>query len=396
VDTHYLNADFDLGLRPRPRQVEQAVLARQVRELSLQALLGAGSADAALIRAEIPEELIDHLHRCGIETPRLLTHPEIDPATELRPFGWSAEAIELNRRHDAPAPHPTPAAIRNVNARSFGRRLEEELSPDPPTGTVVETVEALATFLAAAPPGSEWIVKAEHGHSGLANRRMRGPRLTDVGRRFAGERLAEDDRLVVERWLPRERDYCTVFDVPFDPSRARVHETINTRDGALVGALFEPEPDDTVPGRELLRVAERVAARLADVGYFGPVCTDAFTWHDGHRRRLRPLVDLNGRRAMSDCAYRLWRRLAPDSVLYYRFFNRRKLDLPERLAGTLDALGARALAPGRVPGILLASPLQARLDGIWRRPTKLAVIFVGATRDEVLGLESWFRRRFEV
>ena len=43
----------------------------------------------------------------------------------------------------------------------------------------------------------------------------------------------------------KERDWCVVFEVPFDASTLRVHETICTADGALIGALFEPGGPDT-------------------------------------------------------------------------------------------------------------------------------------------------------
>jgi hypothetical protein len=396
VRTHYLNADFDLGLRPRPRQIEQPALVRQARELSVQALLGTADGDAALVRAEVPGEFVDHLRECGIETPRLLAHPEIDPAARFEPFGWSAEAIALNERHERPAPHPPLETIRRVNARSFGRRLEAEISADVPAGAVVEHPQELEVFLSGMPRHGEWVVKAEHGHSALANRRLRGPLLEPADRRFIDERLAEDDRLVVERWLPRERDYCVVFEVPFDAAAAHVHETANTSGGVLVGVRFDPAPDDLAPRRELLRAAERIAARLAEEGFFGPACADGFTWKENDRLRLRALVDLNGRRPMSDRAYHLWRRLDPRSTLYYRFFNRRKLRFPRDLAQAVAALGDRGYDRRERRGILLASPLRVGLDGEWRPTTKQAVIFVGRGREEVQALEGWFRRRFEV
>ncbi len=91
--THYLNAEFDLGLRARPRRLEHGTLMRQDSELSVQSLLGAETGDAALDRTEIPQEFLEHLGACGVSVPRVLVHPELDPLSRLRPFGWSAEAI---------------------------------------------------------------------------------------------------------------------------------------------------------------------------------------------------------------------------------------------------------------------------------------------------------------
>jgi len=194
--------------------------------------------------------------------------------------------------------------------------------------------------------------------------------------------------MVVEPWLERERDWCVVFEVPFEAAALRIHEVTGTRDGALIGALFDPGGADCGAwSAELATMAERVASRLDDEGYFGPVCVDAFVWREGDRSRLRPLVDLNCRLSMSDGAHRLWQALAPERTLYYRFFNRRKFTIPSELAEALAALGPQRYDRDRRRGILLASPL---------RLGKLAVIFVGDGRAEIATLERWFRERFEV
>jgi hypothetical protein len=383
--THYLNADFDLGLRPRPRRLDEPQLVRQVSELSAQALIGAAAEDAALLRVDVPGEFLDYLRRSGIETPRVLTHPEIDPRSRLRPFGWSAEAIELNKRSETPVPHPPAGCVARVNARSFAFALENELGPHDSRSAVIDDRAGLERVLAAAEPASEWIVKAEHGNSGLANRRLRRTKLSDADRRFVDGLLAEDDRVILEPWLDRQQDWCVVFAVPFSRSDLRIHETTCTRDGALIGALFSDERD-RVWENELSETAERVAARLEQEGYFGPVCFDAFSWRDGEEIRLRPLVDLNCRLSMSDGAHRLWRRIAPERSLFFRFFNRRKLTLPDEIVAAAEALGDLRYDPGRGCGVLFASPLHF---------SKLATIFVAEHRDGIHTLEREFRTRFE-
>ena len=70
--THYLNSDFDLSLRPRPKQLEQPKLVRQVRELSVQGILGASGDDSVVVRAEVPAEFLEHLELCGACVPTLL------------------------------------------------------------------------------------------------------------------------------------------------------------------------------------------------------------------------------------------------------------------------------------------------------------------------------------
>jgi hypothetical protein len=339
------------------------------------------------VLTEVADEFLHHLDSCGIPVPRVLLHPDVEPSTQFRPFGWSEEAIELNRLHRRPADHPPLSVIRRVNSRSFALELERELFPESAAGTVIGDIAALETLLAGASSTGEWIVKGEFGNAGLANRRLRARELSAADRRFVDGLLVENDRFVVEPWLPRERDWSVVFEVPLDPATLRVHETTYTRDGALIGALLDPGGAENTPWlEELCGMAERVASHLEAEAYFGPVCVDAFTWRDGDSLELRPLVDLNCRRSMSGGAYRLWRRIAPDRTFYYRFFNRRKLTLPDGLKQAQAALGDRRYDSSRRRGVLLASPPGH---------AKLAVIFVADSQLQALALETEFRSRHE-
>jgi len=387
AQTHYVNTGFDLGLRPRAPQVERPRLKRQIRELSVQGLLGVRTGDAVLVLTEVADEFLHHLDGYGIRVPRVLLHPDVDSSMRFRPFGWSAEAIELNQLHRRPTDHPPLSVIRRVNSRSFALELERELFPDSASGTVIDDIAALEMLLFGASATDEWIVKGEFGNAGLANRRMRSRELSAADRRFVEGLLVENDRLVVEPWLPRERDWSVVFEVPLDPATLRVHETTYTRDGALIGALLSSDGPENTPWVEELRgMAELVASRLEEEGYFGPVCVDAFSWRDGDSLGLRPFVDLNCRRSMSDGASRLRREIAPDRTFYYRFFNRRKLTLPDGLRPAVAALGEQRYDPSRRLGVLLASPLGH---------AKLAVIFVAENRQQAHAFETAFRARHE-
>jgi hypothetical protein len=279
------------------------------------------------------------------------------------------------------------SVIRRVNSRSFALKLEQELFPETAAGAVIEDAARLDAFLSGAPSVGEWIVKSEFGNAGLGNRRLHSRGLSAADRRFVDGLLAENDCVVVEPWLSRERDWSVVFDVPLAPAEVRVHEATYTRDGALIGALLLPDGAGPTPWLdELGDMAERVASRLENEGYFGPVCVDAISWQDENTIRLRPLVDLNCRRPMSDGAYRLRRQIAPDRSFYYRFINRRKFTLPDGLRQAVSALGDLRYDRSRKHGVLLASPPGH---------AKLAVILVAEDRRELLALEGELRARFE-
>ena len=53
-----------------------------------------------------------------------------------------------------------------------------------------------------------------------------------------GAALALSNYPYWQDWRDRLRDFTAVFSAPFDAEGFRVHETMGTRDGALIGAIF--------------------------------------------------------------------------------------------------------------------------------------------------------------
>lgn len=389
--THYLNADFDLSLRSGAPE-RQLKLELQTRELSLQALHLAQPGDSLCLPLSADPDYLDYLQRHELPLPRLLRHPQLEADQELSPFGWNEETIALNASQSKPVAHPPLEVVRRVNSRRFGAELEEELFPREIESHVIRGIgEADDLLRCFARPGG-WILKADHANAGLGNRRLRDAELTEADRRFVERRLSENDALVAEPWLDRQRDWSFIFDVPFLAEGFRTHETIMTRDGAFLGALFTPT--DPLEG-EFEPIARSVATALGSEGYFGPVCVDALEWNDEGSPRLRRLVDINARRSMSEAGYRLARRLSPAGTSYYRFYNRRKLKLPDSIAELTDSLGERHYDPTSRRGIFIASPLRMSDDDRSWTPGKLAVLLIGRSQSDALEMDRWFRERYE-
>lgn len=366
-----------------------------VRELTLLGAVGADRDDAVLVRALPEPGWLPSLEHLGQPAPRLLRHPAIDPASRFVPFGWSAEAAELNAAHDTPAPHSALACVRRVNGRTYALELERRLFPaDAPGAVEVRSVGEVAAALQGGPAAGV-VVKSEHGNAGIGNRRLRGPRLGAADRAAVVDLLAEDDGAVVEPWLERTRDWSVAFDVPFDEASCRVYETLLTADGAPLGVYHDPPGAPDAPEPALRDAARRVAAALAADGYHGPVCVDAFEWRDGERGGLRRLADLNARLPVSAGPIRLVRRALADRCVLFRFFARARLRLPERRDELAAALGASAYDDARRRGVAVVSPLAVRDgDESWR-PARAAALIVGRDRGEVGRLERDVRERLE-
>ncbi len=78
---------------------------------------------------------------------------------------------------------------------------------------------------------------------------------------------------------------------------------------------------------------------------------------------------------------------------YWRFFTRRKLDLPNSYPDFERRLGDDAFDRDRQRGVLITAPLW--LGPQRRSPAKTAVLLFGRNRDEVLSMDRHLREVLE-
>jgi len=394
---YLLNADFDLSLRSRWRPPVGESARRRINDLAWHALFLAEPGDSVLVPEPVPREFADYLDRIGIPAPKVTVEPDRRDEQQLSVFGWNTDAADCNGRYRTPVDHPALDVVTRVNGRRFSAQLEDELFGGGHTLAEIRTEAELREQLRCAPEAPDgWILKAEHGNAGLGNRRLRTRDLLGGDLKLVRRLFDEDDVALLERWRPRLRDLCATFTVTTTGEALEIglHETITTADGALIGALFEEDPEPLAEWRPAMAQAvEAVAGRLAEADYFGPACIDAFVWDDDGHPRLRPLVDLNARREMSAGPSTLWRRLGGRGAAYWRFFTRRKLRLPDRYVELEHALGKDAYDPARGTGVLVTAPLWVGSER--RAVAKAAMLLLGNDRDEVFALDYRIRKRFE-
>jgi len=394
---HFLNADFDLSLRPRWSFPDGASAQHRITDLAWHALFLAEEGDSVIIPETVPDGFAAFLQRRGIPMPTLTVEPNLRAGRRFSPMGWNADTSSRNQLYNQPVDHPCLEIVTRVNGRRFSAEIEEACFGGSHTISVLEDESELCRQLESLRNETEgWVLKAEHGNAGLGNRRLRTSALGDGDLKVVRRMFEEDDVVILERWRHRLRDLCSIFAVTSrgEVDRFALHEVINTSDGALIGSLFEEDSAVLAEWRApMVEATEAVAQRLAETGYVGPVCMDAFVWDDHGHPKLRPLVDLNARREMSAGASTLWRRLGGRGAAYWRFFSRRKIRLPDSYTEVEDALGGDLYTTDRGAGTLVTAPLWL---GPNRRPTaKAAVLFLGRDRDEVFALDNRFRERFK-
>jgi hypothetical protein len=388
-----INADFDLSLRPRrPREATDG-RGRQALEMPHHLLLLGVEGDSVLVDQPPNGDFLAYLGRAGLPRPSTTVLPRVTPNARFVPFGWNAEAVDLNGSYTMPEVHPPLEVVRRVNGRRFAAMVERELFDVDEVLGIYETPDEVEACVASRPVGEEWLVKSEHGNAGLGNRRLRSRTLGESDREVLRRLLSEDVCVVLERWRRRVIDISTVFTVVNGAAAdLHVYEVVNTADGAYIGSFFESSAGNIGPWRPtIVDIASKVARRLSDEGYFGPVCLDHFVWSDGTEHRLRPLADLNARLQVSAPLLRLWRAWGEDRVFYWRLFAARKLRLPTDYFDLENALGNDAFDSGGRRGIVVTSPFQVA-D---RKSRRLGVLLSGTSRAEVEEMDRRLRGRFE-
>ena len=392
---HFINADFDLGLRSGRIAGINDARARQARELTMHMLLLGVEGDSILAPAEPQGEFLDYLQRLQIPTPQVCVGPSLTRGARFTPFGWNEDAANRNRFYEEPSPYPPLEVVRRVNGRLFSADVERRRWGGEHVVSVVRSARDLAEALSGRPSDENgWVVKSEHGNGAFGNRRLRSRALGAADREALARLLTEDECAVVETWRERTLDLASIFDVDHRGvvDGLFTYEVVNTADGAFIGDIFDPDPPALERwGNDIRSMVAVVAAELVIAGYFGPVCVDSFVWNDGGVERLRPVVDINARLFMAAAAERLWRLWGRDRVVYWRLFSTRKLRLPGSFADFEVVLGGDAFHPKTRCGVLVTSPME--VEG--RLPRRLGVLLAGEDRGAVDALDQRFREFFE-
>jgi hypothetical protein len=229
------------------------------------------------------------------------------PGEVVTPWGWTAA---LAKEFEAPC---DPAIIERVNARRWSAALEQEwsvgLSEACWATTSGEVELALRPFTSGERP---WVIKADYGMSGRERLLGRGA----VRREQAGwiARRLKQGGVSIEPWVESLGEAGLQFEIDAtgDVIPLGVVEMLTSRAGQYAGSWFMRPAGTGHDWRTAIETATRAVARMAELGYRGPVGIDAMWYRDAAGvHRCRPLQDINARWTMGRLALG-WRRHFPD------------------------------------------------------------------------------------
>jgi hypothetical protein len=297
----YGNFDFEETLAA-PRRRRSGRVARILAELAPTWIAVAQPGDVIWCPQPIETAFFDRLADAGL--PRVAGVSRLDDIpsdSELIPWGWTPEVVELARRVGLDADPPPLDAVRAVNSRQFAREQELARGLTLPGSAMVREWAELAELLDAS-PSEQWIIKSEFSQAGRdrlhVDRHEQGS--IEKLRAWATSRLRAGGTLFVEPWLNAEAEAGIQLTIRGD-GQINVEGVVGTeyRAGALAVADFSLSADEADSWSEAVEAARDVAEAAAQLGYCGPLGIDAMRYRDrGGTPRLRAIQDVNARWTM--------------------------------------------------------------------------------------------------
>lgn len=296
---------------------------------------------------------------------------------QLLVWGVTPRATRLGQQLGA-VPFPGDDLVRNVNDKRYSHNLEGQLGLQLPHSQIIHSDQQFQQAAQNCP--FDWVIKHPFGYSGRERIFGKAHHLSSSAQGWASKRLQEGWTLLFEPWVERVHDFSLHFEVA--PTKQVRYlgwcSLVSDRSGGYRGNFVAPErPVEP----QALEIGERVAAELAQSGYWGPVGIDAFSGRLGDQQLLRPLVEINARCSFGRLTLALGDWLPGGWAYLWWHPSQAEVGLlPDRLP-PLPELGSVRVEAGLYQLPLQADPNQA----------SNTVILAAASLDEVRRLlpEQW-------
>lgn len=273
---------------------------------------------------------LEELEQSGL--PRIAAIADPRPfAQSHRPVFWAADAWATAwcERWGFSWKHCDPHLVVQVNSRRFQTQVELELGVAPHGLSIAASLTSLKNAFRALPSErSAWVLKTEFGTAGRESRRGLGELSPEVAA-WATRQFDRGLAIVLEPRLDRLAEASVHFEI--SPSGHIQHVgTIGceaSMNGTYIASRLLSETE-LPPWDDAVKIGWKVAQRMWEMGYWGPVGVDAMRYRDQFgNEKLRPIQDINARYTMGRLALNLPRfpilsqalegRLSPTTWLHH-------------------------------------------------------------------------------
>lgn len=330
--------------------------------------------DLILAPEPVDPTSLDDLALSGIPLPNFVSSRErINQLAngELVPWGWTPSMLALAEHFGLTHSAPPLEIVRQVNSRAFRCELENKFGVALPGSALARSVDEVSRLVAASGDMTNgWILKSNFGMAGRESIRGRGVDLSESILNWACARIASVGVVVFEPLVLPIAEAGIQMHISSNgaPELIGVTPLLTDRSGTYRGSRFGSHAVDVAPWQAAIEVAVRVAARLQQLGYFGPLGIDAMQYRDANGEpRLRPLQDLNARYTMGRLALGFQRILPPNWCATWLHLPRRAVGQTERAAGLIPAectstASSRFIATSPASILVLADSPERRAE----------------------------------
>lgn len=273
----------------------------------------AENGDLIYLPGKVPVEFKSHLTASGFSRVGFTNQwPDQKQAAkfELVPWGWSKPVTQIAGFRGFQTGSPTRRAVQAVNQRAFSFQLEQEWGLALPGSARVKSLEELESAVSDLQdvhdtPEIEWVVKANFSMSARERMRGQGAALTEQVRGWAEKRLASGQALFLEPWVQRTAEMGLQFEIPQKGKSELlgVVPLLCDERGQYRGSRIGCDAKIWKAWRPAIEVGQKVAERVQQAGYFGPLGIDAMQFTDARGElQWRAIQDVNARYTMGRLA----------------------------------------------------------------------------------------------
>lgn len=287
--------------------------------------------DLLFLPGSVSPDFVVRLKEAGLPRVELTNQwPIREQAAELEfvPWGWSDAVQRIAAEKGFQFESPDLSAVQAVNARTFSFACEQEWGLALPGSCQVNDLTELETAVhelqqQEAEPENTWVVKANFSMSARERMLGRGSVLTEQVRGWAVKRFSSGQPLFVEPWVKRTSEAGLQFFIPREgePVWVGLALLLSDQRGQYRGSRISVDEETLEEWRPAIEVAQRVAQRVQEAGYFGPLGIDAMQYLNARgEQQWRPIQDVNARYTMGRLALGFSRFLKPQEVASWLHF----------------------------------------------------------------------------